>query len=260
MRSRILVGALAAVCAIGLSAAPVGANGGGGSGRCNGTVNGGTISGDVTVGNNAVCILNNVNVTGNVFLQKNAYFESNGSTIAGGVTSYKSLTIYIWNHSKVGGNVVGLWTSQVFVFDSTVGKNVAAVAPVVPGFGHYQVCGTTATQGIKEAFMGPDVLIGDPAAGCGANTVKSGDILAIGNSIDSELFVIGNTAQNGDIGVYSNTGSGPKQVSGNNAPKGDLFCASNGAPFAGSANGTVGEAVGGGCTATTLTGVDNDEE
>ena len=253
MRSRILVGALLAVCAIGLGASPASANGGGGS-KCNGTVNGGTISGDVSVGNNAVCILNGVNVTGNVILAKNAYFESNGSTIAGSVTSFRSLTIYIWNHSKVGGNVVGLWTPQVFVYNSTV-RNVAAVDGVAPGYGHFQVCGSTVSGTVGAALMGPDVLIGDAAAGCGANTV-GGSIVAAGNTTDQELYVIGNTVSNGDIGIYYNTGVGDKQVHGNNAAQGDLVCSGNSAPFSGTANGTVGDLEGSQCAAATITGVD----
>jgi hypothetical protein len=248
-----------ALVAIGLGAAPAGANGGGSATKCNSTINGGTISGDVSVGNNAVCVLNNVTVTGSVSVAKGAYFESNGSNIAGTVSSYKALTIYIWGHSSVGGNVAAVQTAQVFVFDSTVGRNVAAISSVSPGYGHFQVCNTTAGQGIKEGFMGPDVLIGDPAAGCGGNTVTSGDFLAADNTANSELFVIGNTAKNGDIGVWFNSGSGPEQVTGNTAPNGDLFCNGNPSGFVGSPNGAVGDVSGPQCSAAPLTGNDVDD-
>ncbi len=259
MQKRFLVGALVALYALGLGAAPVSAGGGGGSFNCNKTVNGGTILSNVNVNPNGVCILNGVTVTGNVTAGRNSYFESNGSTIAGNVTGGSSLTLYIWGGSKVGGNVAGINTAQVFVYDSTVGKNVAAFGSVAPGYGHFQVCGSTVTREIGVAFMGPDILIGDPAAGCGANTAKNGDIVVAANSAASEVYVIGNTATNGNIGVYNNGGAGDKRVNGNNAPKGDLFCSGNSAPFDGSANGTVGDVEGGQCTATSITGIDPDE-
>jgi hypothetical protein len=247
-----------ALFAVGLTGVPAGANGGVNF-KCNGTVNGGTISSDVTVGNNATCVLNNVTVSGSVNVMKNAYFESNNSTISGSVTSFKALTLYIWNHSTVGGNVVAASTAQLFFYDSTGGRNVAAINDVAAGFGHFQVCGSTVKSGIKVGFVGPDVLIGSPSTGCAGNTVTNGDILAVGNSLSSELYVLGNTAQNGDIGVYFNTGSAPEQVSGNNAPNGDLFCSGNAAGFSGSGNGSVGDVSGPQCSAATITGIDSDD-
>lgn len=107
--------------------------------------------------------------------------------------------------------------------------------------------------------MGPDVLVGDPAAGCGGNTITNGDLLVASNTTNSEVYVIGNTTQNGDIGVWGNSGAGPGLVTGNNAPKGDLYCSGNSAPFNGSGNGTIGDVSGPQCSATTITGYDIDE-
>ena len=259
MRKRILlVGVAVAIWAIGLSATPAFAKGGGGSFNCNGTVNGGTIAQNVSVSNNGVCVLNGVAVTGNVSVGKKAYFESNGSTISGNVTGINALTLYVWGGSNVSGNVSGIGTAQVFVYNSTIGKNVAGDNNVAAGYGHFQVCGSTVSREIGAAFVGPDLLVGDPAAGCGANTT-GGDILVAVNSAASEVYVIGNTSNGGNISVYANTGAGDKQVHGNNAPMGDLFCSGNSAPFDGSANGTVGDVEGGQCAATTITGNDEDE-
>ncbi len=250
------MGAAMALVAVGLGVAPASANGGG-STKCNSTINGGTISSNLNVGNNAVCVLNGVTVTGNVSVAKNAYFEANGSTINGNVSAYKALTVYIHGNSNVHGNVASVSSAQLFVYDSTVGKNIGGVGNVSPGYGHFQVCGSTVSREIGAAFVGPDVLVGDPGASCGGNT--SGSIVVADNNTASELYVIGNSVGNGDIGVWGNLGSGPKQVSGNNAPNGDLFCLGNSASFSGAGNGTVGDVEGGQCSASTITGNDSDD-
>jgi hypothetical protein len=251
-----------ALCALGLSAAPGAADsGGGGSFHCNQTVNGGTISGNVVVSNNGTCILNGVTVAGgNVSINRNGYFEANGSNIEGNITANQALTVYIWGGSNVSGNVAG-YSAQVFVYNSTVGKSVGFIGNVAPGYGHFQVCGSTVTREIGFDAVGPDVLVGDPANGCEGNTVKNGDIVVANNPTDSELYVIGNTTLNGDIGVYLNSGVGPGQVNGNNAPNGDLFCLGNtNASFDGTHNGSVGDVPAGTqCSADHLTGVDPDE-
>jgi hypothetical protein len=253
------VGAAVAFAALSVAAVPAGANGGSGGYNCNKTVTGGTINSNVSVTHNGTCVLNGVTVNGNVSVGVNGYFESNGSTITGNVSAGSSLTVYIWNHSKVNGNVAGYMTAQLFVYDSTVGKNVAATSSVAQGYGHFQVCGSTVGREIGAATTGPDILIGDPAAGCAGNTAQTGNIEAASNTADSEVYVIGNTAKYGDIFVYGNTGVGDKQVHANNAPHGDIYCQGNSAPFDGSANGTVGDVEGNQCTATTVTGDDNDD-
>jgi hypothetical protein len=256
LRNRILVGAAMTLCAIGLSAVPASANGGGGSTKCNSTINGGTISSNLNVGNNAVCVLNGVTVNGNVSVAKNAYFEANGGTINGNVSAYKALTVYIHGGTHVNGNVANASSAQLFVFNSTVSKSIGAVNDVAPGYGHFQVCGSTVSREIGAGLVGPDVLIGDPAASCGGNT--AGSIVVANDSATSELFVIGNTVNNGDLGVWGNTGPGPKQVNGNTVSKGDLLCLSNSSPFDGSGNGAVGDLMGS-CSASSVTGNDPDE-
>jgi len=261
MRGRILalLGVAVAVAGLGVSSVPAGAAGGSNL-TCNKTVNGGTVNGVVKVPKNGTCILNGVTVVGNVNVGPNAYFESSGSSIGGNVNGTNSLTIYIHSNTSVAGGVIAYYTAQVYVYDSTVGRNVASVGNGPnPGFGHFQVCGTTAGIGISAAFVGPDILIGDPGAGCGANTANKGFILAASSTADSEVYVIGNTAQNADIDVYSNSGVGDKQVHQNNAPNGDIYCQGNSSPFDGSGNGTVGDVEGGQCTATTITGIDPDD-
>jgi hypothetical protein len=255
-----------AIAALGLSAAPAGAStGSGGSFHCNKTINGGTIASNVTVTNNAVCILNGVTVQGNVGVDTNAYFEASGSTITGNVSAGSALTVYIHNHSSVGGNVAGYLTAQIFVYDSSVGRNVAGVNAYRPGYGHFQVCGTTVSRSIQVGIMGPDVLIGDPAASCAGNTANTSGmggyngILVTYNTADKELYVIGNTATWGDIAIYDNySASGDKQVHGNSAPNGDLICYGNATPFSGNLNATVGDVEGNQCSATTVTGNDLD--
>jgi hypothetical protein len=262
LKIRILVGAVVAFAALGLGAAPAAAAGGGTN--CNGTVNGGTINSNVTVNTNGVCILNGVTVNGNVAVGKKAYFEAQGSTINGNVSGMGSLTLYIWGHSTVNGNVSALQTAQVFVYNSNVTKSLAGLNKVAPGYGHFQVCGSTVGSEIGAFSMGPDILIGGGTTDCAGNTAGT-EILAANNTVNSELYVIGNSVTNagGDIGVYNNlvtlTGGGDGEVHGNNAPQGDLFCSGNSAPFNGSGNGTVGDVEGGQCSASTITGVDADD-
>lgn len=244
--------------AMGLSAVPVAAGGGGGPLNCNSTVNGGKVNGNVTVNPSAVCILNGVNVTGNVLVGNNAYFEANGAKITGNVVGAGALTIYVWGGTLVSGNVTGLGTAQLFVYDSNVQGNIAAVSNVSPGYGHFQVCGSHVGLNVGTAVTGPDVLIGDPAAGCGANTIQGGDLIVADVKANSELYVIGNDVPFGDISIFLNTGTGPKLVNGNNAPHGDLTCQNNSGPFDGSANGTVGDLVGA-CAATSINGNDIDD-
>jgi predicted acyltransferase (DUF342 family) len=257
LQGKIFVGVAAAVAALCFSSGSVAADSGSPSTfQCNTTVTGGAISGDVRVPANGICILNGVTVTGNVMAGANAYFESNGSTISGSVAGDQALTLYLWNHTLVGGRVSGYKTAQVFVYDSTIAKSVRATNAVDPGFGHFHVCGNTIGQGVTAYRVGPDILVGDPAAGCGANTIK-GDIVAASNTTDNELYVIGNNVTEGDIRITGNNGTGDKRVTGNSA-HGKLVCVRNSAPFTGSMNVAAGRAVGQ-CAAATVTGQGNDD-
>lgn len=253
MRGKIFVGAAAACAALCLGVAPAAADD---SGHlpfvCNTTVNGGTINRSVRVPTNGVCVLNGVAVDGTIRAGTNAYLESDGSTVSGSVVGDQSLTLYIWNHSVVGGDVAGSKTPQVFVYDSTVRHSVRAASSIAPGFGHFQVCGSTIGESVVALQVGPDVLIGDAAVGCGANTIKDGDLAVVSNVTDNELHVIGNSVPNGNIRVTNNTGAGDKRVSGNSAPNGELSCSGNSAPFDGSNNDIAARVAGGQCTAASV--------
>ena len=236
MRGKVLVGVAAVVAALWVGAAHAGADGGGSPPPflCNKTVSGGTINSNVSVPAGAVCILNGVTVNGSVSAGSNAYFESNGSKISGSVLGNQALTLYAWNHSAIGGVLAGYKTSQLFLYDSSVAQDVGAANSVAPGYGHFQICGSTLGGNLGVAYMGPDILIGDPAAGCGSNSIKH-DVFASYNGADGEVYVIGNTVLQGDMFVSNNTGVGDKRVQ-NNTVSGDLNCSGNSSPFTASGN------------------------
>lgn len=261
MRSKILISGAAAVAAVAaLSGGTVAAEASGPPPfQCSTTINGGTIESDVQVPANAACFLDGVTVKGSVAADSGSYFESNGSRIWGSVVGNQALTLYIRNGSVVGRSVAGHKTAQVFVYNSAIGRSVSASDVVAPGFGHFQVCGSTIEKNVSAVRMGPDVLIGDPATGCGANTVK-GNVVVASNTTNSELYVIGNQVPNGDIRVTDNAGSGGKVVSGNSAPHDTLTCSGNSAPFDGSNNVVAGNLRGGQCSAATVTGKDSDDK
>lgn len=232
------MGAAATFAALFLGVAPVGANGGGGPApfQCNKTVNGGTIAGSVQVPANGVCVLNGVSVSGSVYVDANAYFESNGSIISGQVVGNQALTLYLYNHSAVAGSVAGYQTAQLFLYESAVSLNVGAANGVTPGYGHFQICGSQIANNVTVYQIGPDVLIGAPAAGCRGNAIDKGDVTVDSNSADTEVYVIGNSINSGNLAVTNNAGAGDKQVTGNTVGKGDITCSGNSAPFSASNN------------------------
>lgn len=246
MRSKIIVGAAGAFAALFLGGVPAGASTATPPPfQCNTTVNGGSFV-NVAVPAGGVCVLNGVNVSGNVTAGANAYFESNGSTVAGNVLGNQALTLYVWNHSTVGGDVAGYQAPQMFLYDSTFKQNVGGASSVAPGYGHFQLCGSTIGHDVAAYQMGPDVLIGAPAAGCGANSI-GGNLYATSNTADSELYVIGNSVTRGDLNVTNNTGAGDKRVNGNTV-SGDLVCSGNSTPFDGSKNVAAHGVSGGQCS------------
>lgn len=205
--------------------------------QCNGTFTGKTINGNLEVPANGVCILNASTVNGNLQADTNAYLESKGSNLQGDVTGNSALTIYLHDATRVAGNVVGYATPQVLVYDSSIMDNVVGYNSVAPGYGHFQACGNTVGQSIGVAKMGPDVLIGDPATGCGGNSLKMGSIGVAQNNTYADLYVIGNQLQQGSLYVSQNSGTSDKLVQQNSGPNGNLDCQGNGLPFAGTPNG-----------------------
>jgi hypothetical protein len=244
---------LSGLAALGMLIAPLPALASGASApsapfQCNGTYSNRTISGNVVVPAGDVCILTNSSIGGSVLAATNAYFEAGQTRVAGDVVGTQALTLYLHDASTVSGNLVGYQTPQVFVYGSTVGGSVLADGSVAPGYGHFQLCGNIVTQNIAVAQMGPDVLIGDPAAGCGANTVQQGSIGVAQNNTYAEMYVIGNNLLKGSLYVAQNTGASDKRVQQNSGSQGSLDCQGNSAPFTGSPNGgfkTYGDKVNG---------------
>lgn len=240
MKSRVLAGVAIAFAALAIGTSQAGAKGGGGGGSpltCNGTYTGGTYS-SVTVPANGVCILNGVSVSGGATVGSKAYLESNGSTFGTDIVGNSALTIYLHGNSSVtGGNLAAASSAQVFVYNSSVHGNIGASNSVAPGYGHFQICGSSVVGNTSVSGFGPDILIGDPAASCGANTLM-GDVALSSNPDYNELYLIGNSIR-GDVTVSSNTGIGDKRVNSNTI-HGNLSCSGNSAPFNGSGNNESG--------------------
>jgi hypothetical protein len=132
----------------------------------------------------------------------------------------------------VTGSVTLDGTFQLFVYETKVRGTVMVDNAVAPGFGHIQVCDSTAGQ-IEVRGSGPDVLIGDPQGGCGGNRV-TGDVVVEGNNTMSELQVTGNNIT-GSLKVVHNTGPSPKHVA-NNTVSGEVEILGNAAPFDSTSN------------------------
>ena len=202
--------------------------------KCNGTITGQTIKSDLVVPPNGVCVLSNSTVLGGVDVHRNAYFESDNSTIKEDVQGDQAQTVFINTGSKVGDNVLGEQTAEVFVFNSTVGG-----VSVERATDQAEVCGTTVNgRGIDIARSGQDILVGDPlTAGCAGNTVSRGSVLIAQNSTNVELIVRGNSVPNGNMYILNNVGTSDKEVQTNTGGK-TLKCTGNAAPFVGGPNGT----------------------
>lgn len=243
MRGKIFVGVAAVFAALFIAAVPAGAKGLGGPLTCNGTYTGGSYS-SVTVPDNGVCVLNQVTVGGGATVGSNGYLESNGSTFSNTVVGNNALTIYLWGNSGIsGGSLAAGSSAQVFVYNSSVHGNIGASNSVASGYGHFQICGSSVVGDTSVSSVGPDILIGAPAASCGANTLM-GNVTLSSNSTDQELYLIGNSIR-GDVTVANTTGVGDKRVN-NNSIHGSVSCSGNAGPWDGSGNNFSGS--GGQCT------------
>jgi hypothetical protein len=181
----------------------------------------------ITVPSGAVCRITASTVNGSVIVQRDAYFEASGTAIHGGVRATGALTVFLHDGTSVSGSVLVDSTPQLFLYKATIGGIVRVTNAVAAGFGHVQVCETTAGQ-IAVSGSGPDVLVGDPPAGCPGNTVKS-DVSITGNETMSELQVSGNQVA-GSLYVRDNTGTSPKNVL-NNKVQGTVDLSGNAVPF-----------------------------
>jgi hypothetical protein len=187
---------------------------------------------DVIVPDGAVCRITASTVNGDVTVKRDAYFEASGAAIHGNVRATAALTVFIHGGTSVSGSVLVDSAAQLFVYKSTVSGTVKVTEAVAPGFGHVQVCDTTAGR-IEVRGSGPDVLIGDPLGGCPGNQVKK-DVFIVGNRTMSELQVSGN-AITGSLIVTDNTGTSPKHVL-NNEVRGAIHIADNADPFESAGN------------------------
>jgi hypothetical protein len=201
--------------------------------RCNRTLSGRTVKGDLVVPAGGVCRLKRVTVRGNVAVGAGGYLQATHTTVRGDAGARRALTLFFDGGSRVDGDVVGDRTGQVFVFASTVGGRI----DVRHSSGKVNVCGNTVLGDIHiSRRSGPDILVGDPLAiDCPGNVVRRGDIVLEDNSTDVELVVRGNTLKRGDLVLRRNGGPSVKTVQGNTG-RGRLLCRANAAPFAASGN------------------------
>jgi hypothetical protein len=207
---------------------------------CNGTMSNVTTD-NVVVPSGGVCRLNFATVKGSVTVEQNAYFEASQTTVLGDLTAANALTVFLRNKTSVAGSVNVVATQQLFVYQASVHGPLSATNAVAPGFGHAQVCGSQLGGGVEVSGIGPDVLIGDPAAGCDGNVI-TGPLSVTGSSAATELAVAGNKVA-GNISVLNNLGAGPKKVQ-DNTSTGGLSCLGNDAPFTGEPNGPVVSSIG----------------
>jgi hypothetical protein len=201
--------------------------------RCNKTVTGRTVKGDLAVPARGACRLIDVTVRGDVKVRVGGFFQATHTTIRGSARGRRAQTLFLDGGSRVNGNVVGDRTGQVFVFASTVGGRI----DVSRSAGKVNVCGNTVRGDIEIVDRsGPDILVGDPLAiDCPGNVVKRGNIEVVDSVTDIELVVRGNTLNRGDLILKRNGGPSTKFVQDNKGG-GDLVCQANAAPFTASGN------------------------
>ena len=196
---------------------------------CNGTFTG--TYDKVVVADNGACTLVDSSVTGDVKVQKGAYFEADNTSIGGNVKGSGGLTIYTHNGSTIAGNVKADKTTQVFLYDGAVEGQVQAKS--ITGAGRVHLCGMTVGKNVQIEKASGDILVGDPGAGCGGNSI-AGDLKIINNVTDVELDVQGN-AIGKKLMVSKNTGLSDKWVVNNTGGQ-KLQCDNNAGPFVGSPN------------------------
>ena len=185
---------------------------------------------DVQVPRGASCSLIDSTVTGNVYVSRDGFFEAGNTDIAGEVHADDALTVFLNTGTPVGRSVRIHRTAEVFVFNTTVGRDVE----IEKASQAVQVCGTTIEGDLEVQRSGTDLLIGDPlAVGCPGNTV-SGDIEIERNFTDVEFVVRGNTIGD-DLEVNRNTGPVEKFVA-DNVGGDELECERNEEPFTASGN------------------------
>ncbi len=202
---------------------------------CNSVLVGGTYN-DVTVPEDGICVLDGVTVEGKVKVERNAYLEIDGGSVAKDVKADKALTVYVHDGAVIDHYLEAKQTQQLFAFDSTItdGKLKAEKTPFE--FGAVYVCGMTVQKGdIEVKKSGSDILIGDPLTqDCTGNSVLDGSVTIEDNRTDVELIVRGNSISK-DLKVKDNKGPSEKAVESNTGGK-TLECKGNESPFSASGN------------------------
>lgn len=209
--------------------------------RCNRTLSGRIVKGDLVVPAGGVCRLKRVTVRGDVAVRAGGFLQATRTTVRGNTGARRALTLFFDGGSRVDGDVVGDSTGQVFVFASTVGGRI----DVRHASGKVNICGNTVMGDIHiSRRSGPDILVGDPLAiDCPGNVVRRGDIVLEDNSTDVELVVGGNILRRGDLVLRRNGGPSAKTVQ-ENTGRARLFCMGNAAPFSASENTGWASAIG----------------
>jgi len=201
--------------------------------ECNTELNGQTIAGDLVVPENGSCTLRNSSVAGDVKVGKNAFFQATASRIGDDVYGNRALTVFIDTGTTVGDDIHTWGTSQVFVFNATVGDQVE----ISGSDDRVQLCGNTLNGDVSIRDSQRDILVGDPqTVDCAGNTITNGHSVKLeDNFTDVEFVVRGNTFQGGDLKVFDNDGPVEKFVQDNTGGN-RLKCFGNQSPFTASGN------------------------
>jgi len=200
--------------------------------QCSGELAGVTAA-NVTVPVGGSCSLRNSTVTGRVVAPAGSYFHAAHTRIAGDVVGSSSQTLFLDQHSTVGGSVRTSRVVQVFLFGARVHKNVKVDRTTDQVF----ICGSTVERGsIQVTRSSRDIMIGGPRSdGCAGNSVRRGSMTVLRNTTDVQLVISGNRFPKGNLVVSGNTGSSPKVVQGNSGGK-RIACQANAPRFRASQN------------------------
>ena len=198
---------------------------------CTGALAHATTTG-LTVPDGAVCRVSGSTVNGAVAVGRQAYFEASNTKINGTVHATGAITIFLHDQTWVTGSLLVDGASQLFLYRTRVSGRLQVSGSNAPGFGHVQLCDTTAGE-IAVTGSGPDVLIGDPPGGCPGNQVTN-DLVVVSNDVRTELVVSGNVI-GGSLLVSGNVGDSAKHVT-NNSVQGRVDLQGNAAPFDSSNN------------------------
>ena len=200
------------------------------------SVTGATVEDDIEVLANGTLVATDTTVGEDVQIHRDAYGELNSSDVGDSVYGRTADTVFIHNGSTLGGGIRTFSTLNIFVFNSNVAQQISVRDTPAELSGRVNICGNTAGR-IHVADSGTDILIGhtDPLAECAGNTLRTGDLKVEDSFVDVQLVVEANTLLVGDLEVSDNTGPALKSVS-NNTGIAELECEGNEQPFQATGN------------------------